>query len=114
MQYLLLMYQNEKAMLSLPREEAGKMHGAYMAYVEALKKAGVLIANHGLRPTSDARTVRAPGGEEKVLNGPFAETKEQLGGYFLIDVPDLDAAVSWAKRNPAAAHGSVEIRPVWG
>jgi hypothetical protein len=82
MQYLLLIYNDEKAMLSLPREEAGRMHGAYMAYLEAMKKAGVLIGNRGLQPTAKAKTVRASG----VLDGPFAETKEQLGGYFLIEV----------------------------
>ena len=113
MQVLLLMYQDEKAMHSLPKEEARQLHGAYMAYLEAMKKAGVLVANNGLRPTSDARTVRAPGGKASVLNGPFAETKEQLAGYFLIEVADLDAALSWAKRNPTTAHGSVEVRPVW-
>jgi hypothetical protein len=109
MQVLLLMYQDEKAMRSLPREEAMKVHGAYMAYLESMKKAGVFVANHGLKPTSDAKTVR----KAAVLNGPFAETKEQLAGYFLIEVADLDAALSWAKRNPTAAHGSVEVRPVW-
>jgi hypothetical protein len=113
MKYLLLMYQNETAMQNLPKEAAREMHGAYMAYTDAMKKAGVLIANNGLRSTSDATTVRAPGGKAIVLNGPFAETKEQLAGYFLIEVPDLDAALSWAKRNPTAAHGSVEVRPVW-
>ncbi|QCP52737.1 YciI family protein [Trinickia violacea] len=114
MQYLLLLYLDEKAMMNLPREEAGQLHGAYMAYVEAMTKGGVLLANHGLRPTSEATTVRAPGGKQSVLNGPFAETKEQLGGYFLIDVPDLDAALSWAARCPGAQHGAIEVRPVWG
>ncbi len=75
---------------------------------------GVLVANHGLKPTSQATTVRAPGGKQSVVNGPFAETKEQLGGYFLIEVLDLDAAVSWAARNPAVQHGgAIEVRPVW-
>jgi hypothetical protein len=114
MQYLLLIYGNETALLKLPREEASQIHGAYMAYTEAMKKAGAYVGNHGLRPTSDATTVRAPGGKASVLNGPFAETKEQLGGYYLIEVPDLDAALSWAKRCPGAAYGSIEVRPVWG
>ena len=113
MQYLLLQYGNEKAMMNLPREEAGRAHGAYMAYTEALKKAGVYVANSGLRPTSEATTVRAPGGKASVLNGPFAETKEQLGGFYLIEVPDLDAALSWAKRHPFASYGAIEVRPVW-
>ena len=113
MKYLLLMYQNETAMQKLPREKASKLHGAFMAYVDAMNKGGVLIANHGLRPTSEATTVRAPDGKASVLDGPFAETKEQLAGYFLIDVPDLDAAISWATRNPVAGHGAIEVRPVW-
>jgi len=114
MRYLLLMYQQEAVMRNLPKETAREVHGAYMAYLDALKKAGVLVANHGLQPTSAAATVRAPNGKAVVLNGPFAETKEQLAGYFLIDVPDLDSALSWAERNPTASHGAVEVRPVWG
>ena len=113
MKYLLLQYANENALMNLPKEEMGWMHGAYVAYIEAMKKAGVLLGNSGLRPTSEATTVRAPGGKQSVLNGPFAETKEQLGGYFLVEVPDLDAALSWAARCPAVQFGAVEVRPVW-
>jgi hypothetical protein len=109
MQVLLLMYQDEKAMQKLPREEYGKLHGAFMAYVEALKKAGALVGNHGLRPTSEARTVR----KDAVLDGPFAETKEQLACYFLLEVPSMEAALDWAKRHPTAAYGAVEVRPAW-
>jgi len=113
MEYLLLIYGNESAMLSAPEEASSQRHAAYMAYTEAMKKAGVLRGGNRLRPTSDATTVRAPGGKQSVLNGPFAETKEQLGGYYMIDVPDLDAALAWAKRCPGTAHGSIEVRPVW-
>ena len=113
MQYLLLQYIDYPAIQNLPKEEAGRMYGAYQAYVEAMKKAGVLLANHGLRPASEATTVRAPGGKQSVVDGPYAETKEQLGGYFLIDVADLDAALSWAARCPGALHGAVEVRPIW-
>jgi hypothetical protein len=109
MQVLLLMYHDEKAMQRLPREEFGRLHGAFTAYVEALKQTGALIGNHGLRPTGEARTVR----KESVLDGPFAETKEQLAGYFLLQVRDLEAALDWAKRHPTAAYGAVEVRPVW-
>src|SRR5438477_10778738 len=98
MKVLLLMYQDERAMQRLPREEYGKLHGAFMAYVDALKQAGALVGNHGLRPTGEARTVR----KETVLDGPFAETKEQLAGYFLLEVPDLDTALAWATRVPTA------------
>jgi hypothetical protein len=73
----------------------------------------VAINSNRLRPTSDATTVRVTNGKTQVLNGPYIETKEQLGGYFLIDVPDLDAALAWAARCPGASHGSVEVRPVW-
>lgn len=113
MQYLILIYGNEGAMLSAPKEASAQMHSAYLAYTEAMKKSGVLLGGNRLRPTSDATTVRAPGGKQQVLNGPFAETKEQLGGYYLIEAPDLDAALSWAKRCPGAQHGAIEVRPVW-
>src|SRR5438309_910946 len=109
MQYLLLIYANENAMLNAPKEAASQMIGAYNAYTEALTKAGVRVGSNRLRPTSEATTVR----KASVLNGPFAETKEQLAGYFLLEVPDMEAALSWARRNPSAAHGSVEVRPVW-
>ena len=114
MLYLLLVYQDEAKMYSLPKEEAGQVHAAYMAYTEAMKKAGVLRANHGLQATAKAATVRAPGGKQSVQNGPFAETKEQLGGYFLVDVADQEAALSWAARCPSAQYGAIEVRPVWG
>jgi len=113
MKYLLLQYANETAMLNLPREEAMQMHAAYLAYTEAMKKAGVLLANHGLRPTSEPTTVRAPGGKKSVVDEPYAESKEQLGGYFLIEVPDLDAVLSWAARCPVAQYGAIDVRPVW-
>jgi hypothetical protein len=112
MQFLLLQYIDE-TLYNLPKEEAGRMHAAYMAYTGAMNEAGVLFANHGLKPASQATTVRAPGGKQSVQNGPYAETKEQLAGYFLIDVPDLDEALKWAARNPAAVHGAIEVRPVW-
>ena len=113
MQYLLLIYANESAMLKAPKEASGQMIAAYTAYGEAMRKAGVHVGSNRLRPTIDATTVRAPEGKTAVLNGPFAETKEQLGGYYLIEAPDLDAALAWAKRCPGAAHGSIEVRPVW-
>jgi hypothetical protein len=113
--YLLLQYGDEKAMMSLPREEHANAYGAYMAYTEAMKEGGAYVDNKGLRPTSEATTVRAPGGKVSVLDGPFAETKEQFGGYYLIDVADLDAALAWAKRHPAITYGgAIEVRPVWG
>jgi hypothetical protein len=113
MQYLLLIYSNEAAMLSQPKEASDRILAAYGAYTEAMKTAGVWVGSNRLRPTSDATTVSIVEGETKVLDGPYAETKEQLGGYYLVDVPDLDAALSWAARCPSAAYGRIEVRPVW-
>ena len=72
-----------------------------------------MVAADRLKPTSAASTVRVADGKTKVLDGPYAETKEQLAGYYLIDVPDLDAALSWAARCPGASHGVMEVRPIW-
>jgi hypothetical protein len=113
MQYMLLAYVDHNAYLQLTPEEQKRGYGAYQAFIEALKAANGYQASGRLRPTSDATTVRVANGKTQVLNGPYAETKEQLGGYFLIDVPDLDAALSWAARCPAASHGTVEVRPIW-
>jgi hypothetical protein len=90
-----------------------QMSAPYMAYTEALKKAGVILGGDRLQPTSTATSVKVADGKTKVLNGPYAETKEQLAGYYMIDVPDLDAALSWAARCPGAAHGTIEVRPLW-
>jgi len=113
MKYLLLIYGNEANMLSASQETAGQMLAAYGAYTEAVKKAGIHVDSNRLRPTSDGTTVRVRNGKTEVLDGPYAETKEQLGGYYMIDVPDLDAALSWAARCPGASHGTMEVRPIW-
>jgi hypothetical protein len=113
MQYLLMIYGNEAGMLAASQEMVGQMSAAYTAYMEAMKKAGVIRGGERLRPTSDATTVRVKDGKTQVLDGPYAETKEQLGGYFIIDVPDLDAALSWAARCPGASTGTMEVRPIW-
>jgi hypothetical protein len=80
--------------------------------MEAMTEAGVLKSSNGLHPTSAATTVRVSDGKTQVLDGPYADSKEQLGGFHLIEVPDLDAAISWAARSPTALHGVVEVRPV--
>lgn len=113
MKYMLLIYGNETAMLSASQEQVGQMMAAYGAYTEAMKKAGAYVDGQRLRPTSSGTTVRVANGKTQVLDGPYAEAKEQLGGYYLIDAPDLDAALSWAARCPAARYGTVEVRPVW-
>ena len=113
MQYLLMIYIDEKAAAGIPAEVRDKGTAAYRAYNEALAGAGVLVAGARLRPTADATTVRIADGKTRVLDGPYAEVKEQLGGYYLIEVPDLDAALAWAARCPGAAHGTIEVRPLW-
>jgi hypothetical protein len=113
MKYMLLIYNNEAAMASAPEAATKEIVGAYMAYSQAMVDAGVMIAGDRLRPTSAATTVRATDGKTQVLDGPYAETKEQLGGYYLIETPDLDAALSWAERCPGSRYGVIEVRPVW-
>jgi hypothetical protein len=113
MQYMLLIYGAEAAEQTMTESQAAEMMGAYGAYTEALRKAGVLVGGERLKPVSAATTVRVKGGKTEVLNGPYAETREQLGGYYLIDVPDLDGALSWAARCPGASYGTMEVRPVW-
>jgi hypothetical protein len=113
MQYMLMTYVDEAGWPKLTKAEQEQGTAAYMAYGEALKKAGVLKGSNRLRPSANATTVRLANGKPQVLDGPFADSKEQLGGYFLLDVPDLDGALSWAARCPAAGHGVVEVRPIW-
>jgi hypothetical protein len=113
MQYLLLIYGNEAGMQSASKAQTEQMIAAYGAYTQAMKTAGVMVGSNRLKPTGSASTVRITDGKTKVLDGPYAETKEQLGGYYLIEVPDLDTALSWAARCPGASHGSMEVRPIW-
>jgi hypothetical protein len=113
MQYLLMIYNNEAGMAAAPKETVSQMSAAYAAYSEAMGKAGVVLGGNRLRPSAEATTVRVKGGKTEVLDGPYADTKEQLGGYYLIDVPDLDAALSWAARCPTASNGTIEVRAIW-
>jgi hypothetical protein len=113
MQYLLMLYANEKAWPTFTEEQQEQGMAAYTAYTEALERAGVLRSVNRLQPSSAATTVRATDGKSQVLDGPYADSKEQIGGYYLIEVPDLDAALSWAARCPGADHGVVEVRPIW-
>lgn len=113
MQYLLQLYVDETRWAALSEDQAQREFGAYMAYRAALADAGVYVGSNRLEPATTATRVHVtPDGKTAVLDGPYADTKEQLGGYFLIDVPDLDAALTWAARCPAASHGVVEVRPV--
>ena len=114
MQYLLMIYSDEGAWPKMSKTEQEQGIAAYRSYSEALAKAGVLRGADRLQPSSSATTVRMANGKSQVLDGPFADSKEQLGGYFIIEVADLDAAISWAARCPGASHGAIEVRPIWG
>ncbi|HTV06927.1 MAG TPA: YciI family protein [Acidobacteriaceae bacterium] len=113
MQYLLMGYFNEDQWPKMSPAEQQQGIAAYAAYTEALVASGAFKGSNRLQPTSAATTVRNIDGKTQVLDGPYADTKEQLGGYFLIEAPDLDAALAWAARCPAASHGIVEVRPLW-
>lgn len=109
MKYAILNYANEQDYAT------GKIHPpAFVAYAQALSEAGVMVVATGLQPTRTATTVRVQDGQRSVQDGPFADTKEQLGGVYIIDVPDLDTALEWAARNPAASLAGVEVRPITG
>ncbi|MFL5654217.1 MAG: YciI family protein [Ktedonobacteraceae bacterium] len=112
MRYLLLIYQNEADHAKLSQEELGAEYAAYGAYGEEVQKRGAFLSGEPLMPTNTATTVRVRGGKTLTTDGPFAETKEQLGGYYLLNCKDLDEAIEWAARIPAVTAGSIEIRPV--
>jgi hypothetical protein len=112
MKYTILVYENAgdfTARTDAKRKDA--YWGAYRAYTKALTEAGVMVGGAGLQPPPLATTIRLRDGKRQVQDGPFAETKEQLGGFYVIEVPDLDRALDWAARCPSAANGSVEVRP---
>ena len=113
MQYLLTLYADESRFNTMSPEQKQQGLAAYMAYTQALQAAGVYKGSNRLRPVATATTLRTTDGKVQVLDGPFIESKEQLGGYFLIEVPDLDAAISWASKCPGVGHGIVEVRAIW-
>ena len=113
MEYMLLIHADPAGLQALRDAERSTALAAYGAYTQALTQAGILRGGERLRNASAATTVRVREGKTEVLNGPFIETREQLGGFYMIDVPDLDADLSWAARCPGASHGAVEVRPVW-
>jgi hypothetical protein len=112
MQYLILIYSDEKAGANATKEEIDAWMGEYWAYTEAMDKAGVRKGGEALQPTATATTVRVKDGKKVTTHGPFAETKEQLGGYYLVDCSNLDEAIDWAARCPSARVGSIEVRPI--
>ncbi len=113
MQYLLMIYSSETEWHRLTDSEKEQKVAAYQAYTESLRKADVILGMNRLQHTNSATTVRLIDGKPQVLDGPYSDSKEQLGGYYLIDVPDLDAAIAWASRCPGASHGIMEVRPIW-
>lgn len=113
MQYLLMIYNDENFYKTAPKAELERSHGAYVAYTEALKSAGVIRGGERLQPVATSSTVRIKDGKTIVLDGPYVETKEQLAGYYVIEVDNLDKAIEWAARCPAASHGTMEVRPIW-
>ncbi|HEX4355348.1 MAG TPA: YciI family protein [Polyangiales bacterium] len=113
MQYILLIYANEADFNRRPKEELGKMSQEYMKLTEEMKTAGQYRAGERLEQTGTATTVRVRDGKPIATDGPFAETREQLGGYYIIEAKDLDEAVSVAGRIPGARIGSIEVRPIF-
>lgn len=111
MKYTLFLYGDEAAMAHVPPAAMQQTLAAYQAYTQALKDAGVFVATDWLKPSHAATTLTLRDGARRVQDGPYADTKEQLGGFYVIDVAGLDAALDWAGRCPAARHGIVEVRP---
>ena len=109
MKYALLLYEDDAERVAKSDEEVATC----LAYAEAMRKAGILVGGERLRPAWSATTLHVVDGRTQLLDGPYAEAKEQLGGFHIIDVPDLDAALEWAARCPSASRGVVEVRPVW-
>ncbi len=113
MQYALLIYVDESAYTRLTPEQQKTGMAAYEVYTKALQESGALVGGERLMPSTSATRVHVEVGHTQVLDGPYAETKEQLGGFYLIEAPDLDAALKWAARCPGASHGTVEVRPLF-
>ena len=112
MRYLLTIYTDESRYATMTPEDSAKLMADYGAFGQEAQEAGVLLGGEGLQPTATATTVRVRDGEALFTDGPFAETREQLGGYYLLECADLDEAARWAAKIPDARSGSVEVRPI--
>ena len=112
MKYLLLLYQNERIWEGRSPEEAGRIFAEYMDYTKGIQKNGNYIGGEALQPIATATTVRQRNGKTLTTDGPFAETKEQLGGFYLVEAKDLDEAIKLAGGIPAVRTGSIEVRPI--
>jgi len=113
MHYLLLIYSNEKEIAAMNPSVLGSMMSEYTEFTKGIIQAGQFKAGDRLKPTSAATTVRVRNGQVVTADGPFAETREQLGGYYLVDAKNLDEAIAIAARIPGARYGSIEVRPIW-
>jgi len=113
MRYALLICTEDKRQAEMSEDEAGTQMAGYMAFGEEMGARGVLQGGERLRPAATATTVRVRDGEVLTSDGPFAETKEQMAGFYLVDCKDLDEAIEVASKIPGAQHGSIEVRPVW-
>lgn len=113
MHYLILATETADAFAArTDPDRSGEYWSAWTAYIDAMAQSGVMVQAGGLQPPDTATTLRLQDGRRVVQDGPFAESKEQLGGYFVVDVPDIDAALAWAERCPSAGYASVEVRPL--
>ncbi len=113
MQYLLMIYGNEAAFAQATPEQMQATMGAYNAFTNEVKAKQVYLGGNPLQPTSTATSVRVRDGKTLTTDGPFAETKEQLGGYYLVNCKDLDEAIEYAAKIPGAMYGTIEVRPIW-
>lgn len=112
MKYLLSIYADEKGVATATPEQIQQTIDAYNVFTQEVRDKGIFLSGEGLEPTSAATTVRVRNGETLTTDGPFAETKEQMNGYYLLECNDLDEAIEWAGKIPGAMQGSVEVRPV--
>jgi hypothetical protein len=112
MKYLCLIYDNEKTMSAMPQSESAAFMGEYFAFTDNVQKSGHYVAGEALQPVQTATTVRIRNGKVSTTDGPFAETKEQLGGFYLIEARDLNDALQVASKIPSARTGSIEVRPI--
>ena len=113
MQYLFLLYDDENKFHSMSEQEVGEVIGAYMAYSAELEKAGAFVGGDALEHSKHASRLRRNGDKTSVEDGPFTDAKEQLGGFYQVEAKDLDEALNWAEKCPAASTGRVEVRPLW-
>jgi hypothetical protein len=112
MKYLLTIYIDESRYATMTPDDSARLMAGYGAFGQEAQEAGVLLGGEGLQPTATATTVRVRDGEALFTDGPFAETREQLGGYYLLECKDLDEAIEWAARIPGAKNGTIEVRPI--